>query len=230
MKKAIGTRRIIIASAIVVAICAVGLWLQRDIIKLYTHQWLCIQKHCSFNSKGNLIYRKPILRDRIARQDPQAACLVKWFYQKLNRQSMLQPADGLKMLSELSLRYPDNPFFLYELTCRLAIDFYIDPYVIDCMAERLLQIDPGNGRYYALKAWAALYDWDENRVEKALSLLHQCFTCPKNIDPYEYYRQRVDRLMEAQNPPFFVLSMKDLFTACDGHILHQLTNEISRIT
>lgn len=160
--------------------------------------------------------RSPFLGRSVARQDPEAAALVELTY---------QGDKDVESLAALSLQYPNNPYILYYLGCRIN-DKYVDPEILNRIADRLLQIDPANSRYYFLKACAAFSDWDENGAEKAVEYLEQCFSGSTPYDPYDFYKDRACRLVEQEKP---LLPWSDKMFFCQSYDAYWLRHMIQNL-
>jgi hypothetical protein len=188
--------KIIFAAVLfLVGLCAVHLYSYRKELGLYWREWSSFQRHfIPFNSQAQL--RQPILSHSVSKQDPEAAAIVELIYQNNIIASHKQFLHDAEYLAEQSLKYPNNPYFLYDLGCRLVGYTYVDPQIIALIADRLIEIDPNNGRYYLLKAMAILYDWNDTRAEDALTYLEKCYSCPVMQDPYELYKARAYKLVE----------------------------------
>ena len=193
-------KRLLIIWAIFTGLCLAYLYPYRKEIGLYWREWSSFQRHFVCNNKDEFGLRRPFLSETVAQQDPEAAAIVELICRDYRGDSHRSESKDIDDLSNLSLKYPDNPYFLYDLACRLTSRTYIDPQIINSIADRLLRLDPNNGRYYSLKAWTAFYDWDDNRAEKALEYLEKCFSSPNTQDPYELYKARVCGLMEKEKP------------------------------
>ncbi len=173
--------------------------------------------------------RSPFLSRSVARQDPEAADLVEFTYQEYCDRIDLENLEDVESLAALSLRYPNNPYVLYNLACRIDKG-YLDPEILNRIADRLLQIDPANSRYYFLKACAAFYNWDENGAEKAVEYLEQCFSGSAPYDPYDLYKDRTCKLVEQENP-LLTLSDKMIFCQCfDSYQLRELIQNLLTYT
>lgn len=220
---------IFIALVVAVGLCAVHLYSYRKELGLYWREWSSFQRHLIiFHSQLQL--RQPILSRSVSKQDPEAAAIAEFVYQNYADTYRKNYFHHIETLSQLSLRYPRNPYFLYDLACRLMDEAYTDPKMIHCIANRLLEIDPNNGRYYFLKAYAELKDWTDTRVEDALVHLDKGFSCPALYDPYELYRDRTCSIVDKDGMTAMLSGLTKEWKSRDGWILRQFRAELLSYT
>lgn len=222
-------KKAIFITALLVGFCAVNLYSYRKELGLYWREWSSFQRHyIPFNSQAQL--HQPILSRSVSKQDPEAAAIVEFIYKNYTDMYRDVFMQHIERLSGLSEKYPTNPYFLYEIACRLADGTYVDPQVIDRIADQLIEIDPNNGRYYFLKAMAIFYDWGDNRVEEALAYLDKGFSCSTVQDPYDLYRKRACELVEKDKMTALLSGMPAEWQSRDGWILHQFRQDLLTYT
>ncbi|MEJ5258610.1 MAG: HEAT repeat domain-containing protein [Anaerohalosphaeraceae bacterium] len=182
-----------------IGLAAVRIHSFRSPLQFYWHHWSGIQKFFVIQDK-EIRFRFPLLSRSVARSDPEAADITEWLfltgYGRLNYQTY----EDIEALAALAEQYPDNPFLLYSLGCRLSLRAYIDPHILRRLAERLEIIAPENPRRFLLLALADFADRKPDSPERAVSQLEQCFAGPYPPDPYAPYLPRICRLLEAENP------------------------------
>lgn len=222
-------KRCFVIWAVLVSACSVYLFSYRHELGLYWRQWASFQRHLICNDKGHMQLRRPFLSQSIAQQDPEAAAIANFIYEDFDGRDGAAFGD-VENLSKLAIQYPDNPYFLYHLACRIASRAYTNPQIINILADRLIEIDPNNGRYYFLKAWAAFYDWDDNRVEKAMEYLEKCFSSPDTSEPYKRYMARVCRLVEQEHPFVSISNMASIGWTDDSNLFRALKEDLMNYT
>jgi hypothetical protein len=192
-------KRHLIIWAILTGLCLAWLYPHRNELSLYWREWSSFQRHFAYGNEGKFGLRQPFLSRSVAQQDSEAAAIVDLIMQDPSREDF----QDIEYIAEQMMKFPTNQYFLYDLACRCALRTYIDPQIIDKIADRLIELDPNNGRYYFLKAWAVFYDWGDNRLEKSLDYLEKSYSCPTRSDPYEAYKERTYRLMESEKSTVF---------------------------
>jgi hypothetical protein len=228
MKKDVSHTIVVWFAGLVIVIGAAASLLTRcDDLALYWKEWYSFQRHLTVGKTGVCGLKDPILSPSVARLDPEAAAITERIFDRFRRNRHNTIKNELESFAELSLKYPDNPYFLYDLACRVADRREADPQLVDALADRLLQMNPSNGRYYFLKAWAAFYDWGENRLERTLDYLEKCFSCSENNDPYDLYRPRVNTLIERERITSVIANAgTEWRTFGDTLLLHDMTRNL----
>jgi hypothetical protein len=222
-------KKAIFITALLVGLCAVNLYWYRKELGLYWREWSSFQRHfISFNSQA--LRHQPILSHSVSKQDPEAAAIVEFIYQSYSGRDHKVFLREIEQLSEFSEKYPDNPYFLYEIACRLTDYTYVDPQIIALIADRLIEIDPNNGRYYFLKAMAILCDWGDTQAEDALAYLEKCYSCPVMQDPYERYKARACLLVEKDKMTAILSGMAVDWRSKDWGIWHQFRRNLLSYT
>lgn len=206
-----------------VAAGVVNLHPQRQELLLHWREWSSFQRHFRWQGK-RFGLRKPFLSKSIAESDPEAAAIVEWTLHE-----DVTDFRDVEYFSEMAMRCPQNQFFLYDLACRIAHKGYTDPKLVDFLADRLLELDPDNGRYYFLKAWAAFYEWRPDRIDTALSYLERCFAGPQQ-DPFNLYKTRVCTLVEKEKPTIYISGQSARWRSNDMSLSRKLIRGLLEYT
>jgi hypothetical protein len=197
----------------------VNLYPYRQELSTCQREWSSFQRHISC-----FRLQTPLLSRSIARSDPEAAAIVEWLLHEDHHNFR-----DIEYLSEMSVRFPENQYFLYDLACTIASKGYTDPQIVNVLADRLLELDPDNGRYYFQKAWAAFYDWRPDRIEMTLQYLDRCFSAGQ-ADPLDFYRERIDGLVEKEQPTIYICNQIHGHCIFDAFLSRKLVAEILEYT
>ncbi|HIJ71571.1 MAG TPA: hypothetical protein HPP87_09455 [Planctomycetes bacterium] len=178
--------RLRISIWVIVILCCLALGIrQKEDLGLIWREYVSLGR--DFEYDGSLLApRKPLIRDSVARSDPEAAAIVEG-----QLRGYEEADDRINVLAENVIRFPDNELFLFRLACGLSVyrDVF-DPQIVLLMAEKLINLDPKNANYRLLKAYALFNNRDGNDIEAALEELDYANKCSISAPLYEKYKKR----------------------------------------
>ncbi len=184
---------------IIVVIACIGLtvW-QFDNLKIIAHEYWAVKKFYHYTEHG-WQHRQPLIDAKIARIDPEAAAIINYLYW-CGDDDKYNPMD---ILAENVLKFPNNQYFLYELSRRAYFGYEdgLDPNAMLKLANRLIELDNNNINYHYLKAYALLHLRKGNNFDDVVQTIKQTAMCKNNKPPYLIYKERVIATAKKQGLP-----------------------------
>ena len=120
----------------------------------------------------------------IAATDPAAAAIAEYAASCYRNNDQ-----RIQRLSELLLEFPDNDYFLLELTGQLLGNTELDPQIKFELAQKLVEHNPAAANYHYILA-EAIFDQQKNQDPNAvLARMEQGNQCPGYDLPYERYKE-----------------------------------------
>ncbi len=170
---------------------------QKDNLKnIWTEYW---KLHTSFDER---MYNAsiPVIDKKIEKLDPEAAAIINFRLGSFSRDSK----EGMEILSQNILQFPNNQFFLHELAtytyCNLENG--LSPQILLKLSDRLIELDDKNSNYYYLKAYALLMERKGNDFNEVIEAIKKATECEYSKDPYVLYKERVLALAKKQGLHF----------------------------
>jgi len=182
---------ILFISGLIICICF-SFW-QKDNLKIIWDEYWSLNKSFHYIKEG-LAPRTPAINEKIAKTDPEAAAVVN--YRLLYRRDK----QGIEILPQNILKFPDNQYFIYELCELLFYDSgnYFDPAILLKLSNRLIELDEKNAAYYYLKAYALFCDRKGNNFDEVTETVKQAAKCEYYKSPYSVYKDRAISIARKQ--------------------------------
>ena len=133
-----------------------------------------------------------IVPDQLVATDPEAGDMLRYC---LTYSSFSYKNPNLEELVTLVEKWPQNEFFLSQLAEELTGEGVVDPQAALVLVDKLLTLNPENAHYRYLRGWIFLTDPNRpNRLQEALEHFELGHNLPEFYQPYNKYKQRMDRL------------------------------------
>jgi len=180
------TLKILSWSTLIAASICLGLWQYKNIC-VVAREYYSLNYH--FNSKGAIVERVIPQRANI---NPELTAVARVSIRLWDTQL----SDCLPEIAQYAIEFPNNQFFLYQVAVG-GSDHPYNPEVSLLCANRLIQLDPNNGLYHYVKAWALLLNRKGDDIEPALIELEKANSCSKCEDSLESFRPALMALAES---------------------------------
>lgn len=170
----------------VAILCCLALGVrQKEDLGLIWREYVSLGRDYEYD--GSLLSpRKPLIRDSIARSDPEAAAIAEGLLRGYE-----EADDRVNVLAQNVISFPDNELFLFKLANMLPwYNDVLEPRIMLLLAEKLINLDSGNANYHYLKAYALLKGRDGNDIDVALEELDYANKCSMRAPLYEKYKNR----------------------------------------
>ncbi len=174
----------------VAAVCiAATIYETPNAVRIARFSWLIKKDRHTPSGDPNV---QVIVPEQLVATDPEVGDMLRYC---LTYSPFSYENPNLEELVALVEKWPQNEFFLSQLAEELTGESAVDPQAALVVVDRLLKLNGQNAHYRFLRGWIFLTDPNRpDRLQEALEQFELGHNLPEFYQPYNKYKQRMDRL------------------------------------